>query len=248
MRDHEAEALLLEIAKRAFEATAALRRADRRERKPLLIGGHKVGVLLGPKFRGRASDRNRDLWALVRECKNLNFIFVTKRIGNAGDMLPEDWAENFGHCGIVATVVTQFECDRDLPKLLRLKERCGVAWVGLSIEPQLERVIPKDAEGLDWIITGGESDQGGALGRRYLAEWAIDLILWGEAHGVAIFVKQLGSHWSRTNHARERSGAEPMEWSPNLRVRHKPRGVALLRHAPYFPRCILGCPPSARMT
>lgn len=181
---------------------------------------------LADVFDGKIDKRWRDdLWALVRECQNLNFIFVTKRIGNASDMLPEDWAENFRHCGIVATVVTQKECDRDRPKLLELKKRCGVSWVGLSIEPQLERVIPKTREGLDWIITGGESDQGGASGRTYIDTWALDLILWGAEHGVAVFVKQLGGHLACIHNLKDRAGADPSEWPEQLRVRQMPHGV-----------------------
>lgn len=164
----------------------------------------------------------------IRECPALNVQIVTKRIGNALRMLPAEWhwAERFGHVGIVATVVTQAECDRDLPKLLELKERLGVTWVGLSIEPQLERVIPKNAEGLDWIITAGESDQGGAEGREYRVAWAYDLIAWGARHGVAIFVKQLGSYFARRSNFRDRAGADPVEWwPPDLRVRQMPRAV-----------------------
>lgn len=166
-----------------------------------------------------------DLWMLLRECKNLNFILVTKRIGNAANMLPADWAENFRHCGIVATVVTQAECDRDLPKLLDLKKRHGVAWVGLSIEPQLERIIPKDADGLDWVITGGESDQGGALAREYNLDWAFDLIEWGKSQRVAIFVKQFGSHVGRQHFMKDRAASDPVEWPDVLRVRQMPFGV-----------------------
>lgn len=164
--------------------------------------------------------------AEIRKCDALNFQIVTKRIGNAFHMLPSHWAPSFSHCGIVATVVTQKECDRDLPKLLALKNTHGVAWVGLSIEPQLERVIPATADGLDWIITGGESDQGGAHGREYLVSWAFDLIEWGESHGVAIYVKQLGSYLARRSNFADRAGADPGEWwPPMLRVRQMPRGV-----------------------
>lgn len=182
---------------------------------------------LADVFDGKVDKRWRDdLWVLVRECQNLNFIFVTKRIGNASDMLPEDWAENFRHCGIVATVVTQRECDRDLPKLLELKKRRGVAWVGLSIEPQLERVIPATSDGLDWIVTGGESDQGGAEGREYRVSWAGELIAWGEARGLAIYVKQFGSYFARRANFRDRAGSDPPEWWPStLRVRQMPHGV-----------------------
>lgn len=168
----------------------------------------------------------RDALAEIRECDALNFQIVTKRIGNAKRMLPADWGERFRHCGIIATVVTQPECDRDLDKLRKLKRTHGVAWTGLSIEPQLERIIPADADGLDWIITGGESDQGGAVGREYRLSWAAELIAWGEARGVAIYVKQLGSHFARANHFKDRAGADPAEWwPPSLRVRQMPHGV-----------------------
>ncbi|MDP4022956.1 DUF5131 family protein [Methylobacterium sp. NEAU 140] len=72
--------------------------------------------------------RNR-LWSLVRECRNLRWQFVTKRIGNAPKMLPDDWAENFGHCGLLATIVNQEEADRDIPKLLTTP----AAWRGLPV-------------------------------------------------------------------------------------------------------------------
>ncbi|MBY6244169.1 DUF5131 family protein [Methylosinus sp. Sm6] len=168
----------------------------------------------------------RDALAEMSECDALNFQIVTKRIGNAFKMLPSHWALSFAHCGLVATVVTQKECDRDLPKLLEIKRKYGVAWVGLSIEPQLERIIPKNGDGLDWIITAGESDQGGALGREYRVGWAFDLIAWGETHGVAIFVKQLGSFFARNANFKDRAGADPAEWwPPSLRVRQMPCGV-----------------------
>lgn len=170
------------------------------------------------------NDWRRDALGLMAECRNLNFQIVTKRIGNAEHMLPERWADEFGHCGIIATVVTQGECDRDQPKLRALKKSRGVAWTGLSIEPQLELVVPETAEGVDWIITGGESDQGDARGREYRISWAHRLIEWGEKNRVAIFVKQLGSYFARANIYKDRAGADPAEWWPeSLRVRQFPR-------------------------
>lgn len=171
-----------------------------------------------------------DLWTLVRLTPHLRWQFVTKRIGNASSMLPDDWANNFTHCGIVATTVTQDECDRDLPKLLLVKSRFGVAWVGLSIEPQLELVIPKAFP--DWVITGGESAQRGAPARPYDIEWARALIAWGRSYDVDVFVKQVGSNpvgmsiSSRDEEdtiVRDRAGADPAEWPADLRVREFPR-------------------------
>jgi protein gp37 len=164
-----------------------------------------------------------DLWALVRQCSALEFQFVTKRIGNVVKMLPADWSASFGHCGIIATVVTQAECDRDLPKLIAAKEAAGIAWVGLSIEPQIERVIPRGPAGLDWAITGGESKQRGADARPYDPEWTRDLIAHGAANGYAVFVKQMGANPVGLR-LRDAAGAEPMEWPDDLRVRDFPRG------------------------
>ena len=170
-----------------------------------------------------------DLWELVRETPNLRWQFVTKRIGNALDMMPKDWSDNFQHCGIIATTVTQAECDRDLPKLLAVKYARGVRWVGLSIEPQIELVIPKDKP--DWIITGGESEQRGAKARPYDIEWARALIAYGAETGSRIFVKQIGSNpvgWQASDRAddntiiRDRAGADPAEWPADLRVRQFP--------------------------
>ncbi|MEP5730817.1 MAG: DUF5131 family protein [Sulfitobacter sp.] len=53
-------------------------------------------------------------------------------------MVPPLWATQWpSHVGLMITVVNQAEADRDIPKLLELKARLGIPWVGLSIEPML---------------------------------------------------------------------------------------------------------------
>ena len=39
------------------------------------------------------------LWSLIRQTANLDWIVLTKRIGNASEMLPEDWALVMRMCG-----------------------------------------------------------------------------------------------------------------------------------------------------
>ena len=162
-----------------------------------------------------------DLWQLVCNCQNLRWQILTKRIGNAAKMLSPRWESDFNHCGIVATVVTQDECNRDLPKLLEVKRQFGVAWVGLSIEPQLEEVIPYDGFGLDWAITGGESRQRGQAARRYDPDWARKLIEYGKVNHVPIFVKQMGSNPIGLA-LKDRAGANPDEWPTDLDVQEMP--------------------------
>ena len=162
------------------------------------------------------------LWTLVASTPALRWQFVTKRIGNAMKMLPHDWEKSFSHCGIVATTVTQEECDRDLPKLIEVKRAFGVRWVGLSIEPQLEMVIPSSpgSDSLDWVITGGESAQGGQPARPYSPHWARRLIDESEVFGYKVFVKQMGSNSGFK--LKDRAGADPSEWPEDLRVRDMP--------------------------
>jgi len=71
-----------------------------------------------------------DLWDLIRATPNLDWLLLTKRIGNAPSMLPMVRIPNVW---IGATVVNQQEAERDIPKLLIL----NAAVLFLSMEPLL---------------------------------------------------------------------------------------------------------------
>lgn len=96
-----------------------------------------------------------------------------------GDTIADHWPRNVA---IGCTVVTQAEADRDIPWLLQAKSALGPAFAFLSMEPLVEIVdltrIKRMAPGvppidalrttgrpgdylcLDWVITGGATDQG----------------------------------------------------------------------------------------
>ena len=96
--------------------------------------------------------RNR-LWRLIRQTPHLDWIVLTKRIGNAPDMLPGDWGKGYPNVWLLVSV-DQTGLERDAPKLL------GIPAVvhGLSIEPQLAPVdLGRFADRLQWVINGGES-------------------------------------------------------------------------------------------
>ncbi len=111
---------------------------------------------LGDIFDNEVPEQWRsDFWALVKECKNLTFQIVTKRIGNAAKMLPPDWGDGYPNVWLMITVVNQHEADRDIPKLLRVP----AALHGLSVEPMLERMslLAHLRQGIGWVVNGGES-------------------------------------------------------------------------------------------
>jgi protein gp37 len=93
----------------------------------------------------------RDLFALIAQTQNLDWLLLTKRIGNASRMIAEATAEVEFHDQMIpewtsvspwpnvwlgATIVNQEEADRDIPKLLTVPASVRF----LSIEPLLSPV------------------------------------------------------------------------------------------------------------
>jgi len=74
-----------------------------------------------------------DLFALIRHTPQLDWLLLTKRIGNVAAMLPPDWGDGWPNVWIGATLVNQVEADRDIPKLLSVP----AALRFLSVEPML---------------------------------------------------------------------------------------------------------------
>lgn len=194
-----------------------------------------------------------DLWALVAATPALTWLLLTKRIGNAAKMLPEETPRNIW---LGATVVDQEEADRDVPKLLATPAYTRF----VSYEPALGPVDWTRFKGLDWIIVGGESTQG-AKARTFPIHWARTAVDHARKLGAAPFVKQLGSNVIDRNDAgfmgdgddlwpsgtddklehdpfgyreeyqgapvrvrlENRAGADPSEWPIDLRIQEFPQ-------------------------
>lgn len=140
-----------------------------------------------------------DYWQLVKECQNLTFLVLTKRVGNIKRMLPADWGDGYPNVRLGISVVNQEEADRDIPKLLQIPARCR--W--LSMEPlvgpvRLDINLPEERalrwyrpmiKQLDWIVVGGES---GPDARAMHPDWVISLWNQCKAAGVPFLFKQWG--------------------------------------------------------
>ena len=87
-------------------------------------------------FDNEVDQAMRDrLWSLIRQTAKLDWIVLTKRIGNAPEMLPKDWGGGYPNVWLLISV-DQAGLERDLPKLLAI----SAVVHGLSIEPQLTPV------------------------------------------------------------------------------------------------------------
>ena len=109
---------------------------------------------------------------MIRQCRNLDWLILTKRPQNILKMLPPDWGpQGWSHVWLGATVENMTEARRRIPILLRVPAR--VHW--LSVAPLLEPLDlrPWLGRGVDWIVVGGET---GAKDARYMEpDWARDL-------------------------------------------------------------------------
>lgn len=167
------------------------------------------------------------LWKLIKATRWLDWQLVTKRIGNAPDMLPADWGDGYPNVWMVPTIVNQEEADRDLPKLFQVPAHV----YGVSYEPALGRVDwfqwmrPMITRKLDWIIGGGESNQRGM--RECRIEWLEDTAAQCAQHGIAYFNKQIGAmptYRGAPYPLPPRSkGDTPEEWPESIRVREFPQ-------------------------
>jgi protein gp37 len=79
-----------------------------------------------------------EAWTAIKICNRLDLQIVTKRISVVEKRLAEIGEKTWPkHAGLIITVVNQAEADRDVRRLLELKARLSIPWVGLSCEPLL---------------------------------------------------------------------------------------------------------------
>lgn len=164
-----------------------------------------------------------DLFSLIEKTPHLDWLLLTKRIGNVSKMLEdiavcqnhllstEDHYKPLPNVWIGATICNQAEADRDVPKLLTT----AAAKRFLSIEPMLGAIdltslTTADGEQwnafqaeeddtplttIDWVIVGGES---GHHARPMHPDWVRSLRDQCAADGVPFHFKQWGE-WMPCN-------------------------------------------------
>lgn len=138
-----------------------------------------------------------DLFRLIQQTPNLDWLLLTKRIGNVSQMVID---AGFASCWplpnvwLGASICTQAEADRDILKLLCTPARVRF----ISVEPMLSPITINapifDEDGgrvLHWVICGGES---GEDARPVHPDWVRGLRDQCVGSGTPFFFKQWGEH------------------------------------------------------
>lgn len=161
-----------------------------------------------------------DLFQLIEATPNLDWLLLTKRIGNVPALVPEatdlidygeGWQSMWGqgvwpkNVWLGATIVNREELLRDGPKLAAIPADVKF-W---SAEPMLGDLGAVPPELLpDWVIVGGES---GPSARPMHPDWARSLRDQCEAVGVPFMFKQWGG-WISADQDNCPSGPPFKDW------------------------------------
>lgn len=179
-----------------------------------------------------------DLWDLIEDTPHLDWLLLTKRVGNVLKMIPPHWNGILKrNIWLGISVVNQVEADRDIPKLIEIP-----AYVRfLSCEPLLGPITFEGRwvdhadpalhenwlEVLSWVIVGGES---GPNSRPMSPIWARSLRDQCAAIGTAFFFKQWGE-WAPSSelgfHGHERARTQVIHPHVLMRVGKKIAGRTL---------------------
>jgi protein gp37 len=132
-----------------------------------------------------------DLFELIRECRRLDWLILTKRPQNIRKMLPTDWGNGYRNVWLGVTAEDQQRFDQRWSYLRAIPARVKF----ISYEPAIGPLrLPKRGSLPDWLISGGES--GGGNARPVDSQWVRDIIADCQRSGVVPFHKQWGTYAS----------------------------------------------------
>jgi protein gp37 len=142
------------------------------------------------------------LWDLIRNCPDLDWLLLTKRPQNINGMLPDDWGQGWEHVWLGSSIEDMRVAERAdhlraVPAAVRF----------ISYEPALGPLDDLDLTGIDWVIYGGESGTGW---RKDNAEWARSMRDKCARENVVFFHKQ--SSGPRPGCGVELDGVTHHEW------------------------------------
>ena len=137
-----------------------------------------------------ADEWRSEAWDMIRERRDLHFIFITKRIDRFIECIPEDWNEGYDNVTVGCTCENQEMADYRLPifKASPIKHRIIIC------EPLLGQIDLKgySDNGIEMVIAGGES---GENARICSYDWVLNLRKQCLDSNTGFYLKQTGARF-----------------------------------------------------
>ena len=135
-----------------------------------------------------ADEWRSEAWDMIRERRDLHFIFITKRIDRFIECIPEDWNEGYDNVTVGCTCENQEMADYRLPifKASPIKHRIIIC------EPLLGQIDLRgySDNGIEMVIAGGES---GENARICSYDWVLNLRKQCLDSNTGFYFKQTGA-------------------------------------------------------
>lgn len=166
-----------------------------------------------------SNDDLAELFSFMSKRQDLTFQILTKRADTMLEffkwyvptqlyMIGERFLEDIRHIWLGVTAENQECADKRIPLLLELRE-----WLGdsvkcfVSLEPMLSEIdltpFMDRANGLDWVIVGGEKIPNNPNKARLMElSWVDSIYTQCKKHRIHLFFKQWGNHPVKSCHTR----------------------------------------------
>ena len=138
-------------------------------------------------FLPEADEWRKDVWAMIKQRTDIDFLILTKRIDRFPVSLPADWGDGYENVNIGCTVENQELADYRLPLFLSypIKRRfigCAPLLEAIDLTPYLH--------GVDHVTVGGET---GRDARQCDYDWVLDIRRQCVDANVTFWFKNTGS-------------------------------------------------------
>lgn len=149
-----------------------------------------VYVCFSSDFLIEEADSWRDeCWKMIKERRDLKFLFLTKRIDRFKNCIPKDWKDGYDNVIVCCTIENQKNADYKLSifKDLPIKHKC------ITAQPLLEKIdIEKYLNNIELVVVGGESDYNA---RPLNYDWVLDIRDQCVKANVDFEFRQCGTHF-----------------------------------------------------
>lgn len=159
-------------------------------------GGQKVYVCFSSDFLIEEADAwRKECWQMIKERKDLQFIFLTKRIERFSSVVPEDWGDGYENVTIGVSVENQARADQRLALLQELP----IKHKNIICQPLIEEVtIQKYLDGVELVMAGGEYHR---AARPLVYDWVLKLREEAVSRGIPFEFRQCGTHFIKDGHS-----------------------------------------------
>lgn len=120
-------------------------------------------------FLPEADEWRKEVWSMIKERQDIEFLFITKRIDRFLVSLPDDWGDGYENVNIGCTVENQKLADYRLPLFLSypIKRRF------IACAPLLEPIdLSSYLHGVEHVTVGGET---GKEARECNYDWVLNI-------------------------------------------------------------------------